>query len=315
MTEITAQDFASVKSMTQGGFFVVTPKSDHLCDFRPMSVIKDGVVSNSESRGALSIHAFALRNGNGHMPDYTSPPARSNPVVLTLLTAAALAGAMLAGASINGGANDSIRELFRGAGFGRTSEIVAEQRRQATALQNIELAVSRARADVAVLNTRVDEAENLYRAAVAAVPGSLVSGSREPGNQALDYLPSGDLPKGSDHELDLGALRSSLDEQAERNRNEFHAVNKRLDWLEKFIYGPEGAVQPAGTARRPGRQFARGWRVLHAANGAAVISGKGGAIDVIPGSKVPDLGRVSAIRQERGRWVVVTDNGMTIRER
>ena len=30
---------------------------------------------------------------------------------------------------------------------------------------------------------------------------------------------------------------------------------------------------------------------------------------------IPDLGRVAAIRQEGGRWVVVMDKGMTIRER
>jgi hypothetical protein len=55
--------------------------------------------------------------------------------------------------------------------------------------------------------------------------------------------------------------------------------------------------------------------VLHAEKGVAVIAGKGGAIDVTPGFMVPDLGRVAAIRQEGGRWVVVTDKGMTIRER
>jgi len=55
--------------------------------------------------------------------------------------------------------------------------------------------------------------------------------------------------------------------------------------------------------------------VLHAENGVAVIAGRGGAIDVTPGFMVPDLGRVAAIRQEGGRWVVVTDRGTTIRER
>jgi hypothetical protein len=242
------------------------------------------------------------------MPENTSPPARSNPVVFTLLMTAALAGAVLAGASLTGVANGSVQDLLRGAGFRRNSEIMAEQRRQALALQRMEREVSRARADVGVLNARVDEAENLYQEAVNAAPAT-TRGGPDPRD------PASGNPQGSDHEFDLGALRASIDEQAERNRNEFRAVNKRLDWLEKLIYGPEGAVQPAGTApRRPSRQFARGWRVLHAENGAAVISGKRGAIDVIPGSKVPDLGRITAIRQERGRWVVVTENGMTIRE-
>jgi hypothetical protein len=240
------------------------------------------------------------------MPDSTSPPARSNPVVFTLLMTAALAGAVLAGASLTGVANGSVHDLLRGAGFGRNGEIMAEQRRQALALQKMAKEVSGARADVAALNARVDEAENLYQEAVNAAPAA-ASDRPDPASG----LPS----RSGDLEFDLAALRSSLDDQAERNRNEFHAVNKRVDWLEKVIYGPEGAVQPAGTApHRPRRQLARGWRVLHAENGAAVISGRRGAVDVTPGSKVPDLGRITAIRQERGRWVVVTENGMTIRE-
>jgi hypothetical protein len=238
------------------------------------------------------------------MPDIISPPARSNPVVFTLLMTAALAGAVLAGASLTGVADGSIQDLLRGAGFGRNGEIMAEQRRQALALQRMEQEVSSARAGVAALNGRVDEAENLYQEAVNAAAG---------GRDLRDPA-SGHAPEGGG-EFDLGALRSSLDAQAEHSRNEFRTVNKRLDWLEKVIYGPEGAVQPAGTApRRLHRQFARGWRVLHAENGAAVISGKRGAVDVTPGSRVPDLGRITAIRQERGRWVVVTENGMTIRE-
>jgi hypothetical protein len=240
------------------------------------------------------------------MPDSTSPPARSNPVVFTLVMTAALAGAVLAGASLTGVANGSMQDLLRGAGFGRNGEIMAEQRRQALALQKMAQEIGSARADVAALNARVDEAESLYQEAVN-VASAAASGRPDPA--------SGPPSQGRDHELDLGALRSSVDAQAEHNRNEFHAVNKRLDWLEKVIYGPEGAVQPAGTSpHRQRRQLAHGWRVLRAENGSAVISGRRGAIDVTPGSTVPDLGRIAAIRQERGRWVVVTENGMTIRE-
>jgi hypothetical protein len=234
------------------------------------------------------------------MPDNTSPRLRNGPFAFRSLAPVALAAADVTGASLSGLASGAVQKLPWTAGSRHDSAIMAEQRRQASALEKIEVAVSRAHADVALLNARADEAENLH-----------LEAAKSP------ISPATNSTTGADREFDLGALRSSLDEQAERNRNELRAVNKRLDWLEKFIYGPEGAVQPAGTApRRPGRQFARGWRVLHAANGAAVISGKGGAIDVTPGSRVPDLGRVASIRQERGgRWVVVTENGMTIRER
>src|SRR5262249_10172671 len=175
---------------------------------------------------------------------------------------------------------------------GHDSELLAEQRRQASALERIEVSVSRARADVALLNMRVDEAEDL---------------SREAANSAVSI----------DHEFDLRALRSSLDEQAEHNRGEWRALNKRLDWLEKLVYGQDAAssVQPAALRRRPGARSGPAWHVLHAERGVAVIAGKGGAIDVTPGFTVPNLGRVAAIRQEGGRWVVTTEKGMTIRER
>jgi hypothetical protein len=244
-------------------------------------------------------------NGYRQMLEDTSPTAKkSNPVLLTLMMTAMLAGAMLTGASLNGTGGVSLPDLLRRTGFGRDTELMAEQHRQALELQKVELALSRARADVAQLNARLDEAENLYQEAVNAVPATPAEGSN-----------SG-APQGSGHDFDLGALRSSFDEHVEHNRNAFRAVNKRLDWMEKLIYGPERAVQPAGTRRALHRQFAQGWRVVQAENGIAVISSKGGVMDVTPGSSVPELGRIAAIRQGRGgRWVVVTENGTTIRER
>jgi hypothetical protein len=219
----------------------------------------------------------------------TSLCRKNNPSILRSLLAVALAVAVVTAASLSGLASGAVQKLPWTAGSSHDSEIIAEQRRQASALEKIELSVSRARADVALLNVRVDEAENLRQQAAAA-PG-------------IDF--------------DLGTLRSSLDEQAERYRNELQAVNKRLDWLEKLVYSTD-ATGPAQLAapghRRSARSGAR-WFVLHAEKGVAVIAGKGGAIDVTPGYVVPNLGRIAAIRQEGGRWVVVTDKGTTIRER
>src|SRR5215470_14807485 len=224
------------------------------------------------------------------MPDNT-PRRRNSPLAFRSLAPVALAAAVVTGASLSGLASGAMQKLPWTAASHPDGEIMAEQRRQASALEEIEIAVSRARADVALLNARVDEAEN---------------SQQEAANSAR-----------IDRQFDLGALRSSLDEQAERNRNELRAVNKRLDWLEKLIYGQDvtGAVQLATPGRRPSARSAPRWRVLHAEKGVAVIAGKGGAIDVTPGFVVPDLGRVAAIRQEGKRWVVVMDKGMTIRER
>ncbi len=226
------------------------------------------------------------------MPDNIAPLPKNDPLAFTFLIAMALAAAVVTGASLSGLASGAVQKLPWTAGPGHDSKIMAEQRRQASALEQIEVAVSRARADVALLNARADEAENLHLEVAKSAPRI-------------------------DREFDLGALRSSLDEQAERNRNELRAVNKRLDWLEKIVYGQDaaGPVQLAAPGRRPNARSGRRWFVLHAEKGVAVIAGKGGAIDVTPGFIVPDLGRVAAIRQEGGRWVVVTDKGMMIRER
>jgi len=230
------------------------------------------------------------------MPDNTSPRLRNGPFAFTSLLAVVFAAAVVTAASLSGLASGAVQKLPWTAGSRHDSEMKAEQRRQASALEKIEIAVSRARADVALLNARVDEAENLQQ---------------EAANSAINSA------TGIDRQFDLGALRSSLDELAERNRNELRAVNKRLDWLEKLIYGQDvtGSVQLAAPGRRPSARSGRRWFVLHAEKGVAVIAGKAGAIDVTPGFMVPDLGRVAAIRQESGRWVVVMDKGMTIRER
>jgi hypothetical protein len=227
------------------------------------------------------------------MPDHTEPRPINDPLAFTFLIAMALAAAVVTGASLSGIASGAMQDLLRTAGFGQDSEIRAEQRRQALALEKIEMSVGLVRADVALLNARADDAEMPRQDAANAVASRI------------------------DNEIDLGALRTSLDEHAERSRNEFSAVNKRIDWLEKLVYSQDatGSVQPATPGRRHGAQPGPGWVVLHAEKGVAVIAGKDGAIDVTPGFVVPDLGRVAAIRQEGGRWVVVMDKGMTIRER
>ena len=231
------------------------------------------------------------------MSDNTSPRLKNDPFAFTSLLAVVLAAAVVIAAALSGLASGVVQKPPWTAGSGHDSEIIAEQRRQVSALEKIELSVSRARADVALLNVRADEAENLHL---------------EAANSAINSA------TGIDRQFDLGALRSSLDEQAERNRNELRAVNKRLDWLEKLVYGQDitGSVQlAAAPGRRPSARSGPRWFVLHAEKGVAVIAGKGGAIDVTPGFMVPDLGRVAAIRQEGRRWVVVMHKGMTIRER
>jgi hypothetical protein len=224
------------------------------------------------------------------MLDNTASLPQNGPLPLKFLIAMVLAAAAVTGAALSG--TGAARGQLQTAGVGQESEIRAEQRRQALALEKIELSVGRMRADIALLNARVEDSENLYLEAANSV-------------------------QSTDGAFDLGALRTSLDEHAERNRDEFNSVSRRIDWLEKLVYSRDatGSTPTAPPRRRQGPRSGPGWFVLHAEKGVAVIAGKGGAIDVTPGFVVPNLGRVAAIRQEGGRWVVVTDKGVTIRER
>jgi hypothetical protein len=133
------------------------------------------------------------------MPDNASPSPTSNPVILTSLITAALAVAVLTGASLSGVVGGAAQDQPRNAGFARTGQVLAEERRQTQVLERIEIAVSRVRADIALLNARMDEARNLDHGAVNAAPVNPASGQ------------SASHPPRSGPEFDFGALRASLD--------------------------------------------------------------------------------------------------------
>lgn len=243
--------------------------------------------------------------------DKVAPPATRDHAAFAFLIAMSLAVAVVTGASLSGAASGAVQDILRSAGFGQDVEIKAEQRRQAMALAKIETSLGQVHSDVARLAARADSV-TLANAEQAARPSKDSSISDRSGPDA-DRLAS----DRSANEFEFAALRTSLDEHDVRNRQELIAVNKRVDWLEALVYSRDatGSVQSAvAPSRRRMAKSASRWFVLHAQDGVAVIAGKNGAIDVTPGFVVPDLGRVSAVEQRDGRWVVVTERG-TIRER
>ena len=168
------------------------------------------------------------------MPNHPVPVPKHDPVAFTFLIAMAVATAVVTGASLSGVASGAVQDMLRTAGFGQDSEIKAEQRRQSLALAKVETSFGLVRGEVAMLNARIADAEKPHQEAAKEAPAS------------------GHV----DTSVDLAALRTSLDEHAERNRNEFSAVNKRIDWLEKLVYSPDAtgsvAAKAAGSARGGG---------------------------------------------------------------
>ena len=47
-------------------------------------------------------------------------------------------------------------------------------------------------------------------------------------------------------------------------------------------------------------------------DGAALIEGRNGIIEVEPGIVAPGIGRIEAIKRQDGRWVVVTARGLIV---
>ncbi|MDH4439530.1 MAG: flagellar protein [Rhizobium sp.] len=68
---------------------------------------------------------------------------------------------------------------------------------------------------------------------------------------------------------------------------------------------PEG-LEPVASQPFPGKI---GFRLLHVANGRALIEDKGGMYLVRVGSILPDNSRVATLEQRDGKWVIVTSTG------
>ncbi|WP_420410616.1 flagellar protein [Hoeflea sp.] len=79
--------------------------------------------------------------------------------------------------------------------------------------------------------------------------------------------------------------------------------------------GPDSAVDAAGSIENGGAQAFPGkprYRLLHVANGRALIEDKSGMYIVRIGSVLPDNSRLARLEQRDGNWVIVTSNGEVI---
>jgi hypothetical protein len=56
----------------------------------------------------------------------------------------------------------------------------------------------------------------------------------------------------------------------------------------------------------------QGWVLRRVYDGAALIEGRDGIIEVETGMVAPGLGRIEGIKRQDGRWVVVTARGLVI---
>jgi hypothetical protein len=72
------------------------------------------------------------------------------------------------------------------------------------------------------------------------------------------------------------------------------------------------AARPTTSDGAPPAAVLRGWRVRDVFDGMALIQGRLGVIEVVPGDILPGLGEIRAVERQQGHWVVVTSRGVII---
>jgi hypothetical protein len=99
------------------------------------------------------------------------------------------------------------------------------------------------------------------------------------------------------------------------NLNErFDRIERRIDAL--AIKETTGSVPAALQSKVAPNAPLAGWSVRDVYRNAALIQGaKLGMMEVSPGDNIPGLGRIQSIRQQDGRWVVITSRGIIAQPR
>jgi hypothetical protein len=83
---------------------------------------------------------------------------------------------------------------------------------------------------------------------------------------------------------------------------------------------PTGSVPPAAGAIEPKPvtkvSVVEGWSLRRVyGSDSALVEGRYGVIEIVPGDLVPGLGRVQEIKRQDGHWVVVTSRGLVVSSR
>src|SRR4029077_17589118 len=71
---------------------------------------------------------------------------------------------------------------------------------------------------------------------------------------------------------------------------------------------PAGAIEPKAAAKT---SVVEGWSLRKVyGSDAALVEGRYGVVEIMPGDLVPGLGRIQEIKRQDGHWVVVTSRGL-----
>jgi septal ring factor EnvC (AmiA/AmiB activator) len=84
---------------------------------------------------------------------------------------------------------------------------------------------------------------------------------------------------------------------------------------------PTGSIPPASAAATDPKATTKnsvveGWLLRRVyGSDSALVEGRYGVVEIVPGELVPGLGRIQEIKRQDGHWVVVTSRGLIVSAR
>jgi hypothetical protein len=103
-------------------------------------------------------------------------------------------------------------------------------------------------------------------------------------------------------------------------------LTKMAETLERRAAAPAASPETTGSIQKPApaavvlgsppaplqHPVVPGWTLRRVYDGAALIEGREGIIEVEPGITIPGLGRIEDIKKQDGRWTVFTSKGIIV---
>jgi len=120
--------------------------------------------------------------------------------------------------------------------------------------------------------------------------------------------------------------RADRERAAERERGERERAAERERGERRVTVltpspEPTGSVPPAPAAAADPKAATKspvveGWSLRRVyGSDAALVEGRYGVVEIVPGDLVPGLGRIQEIKRQDGHWVVVTSRGLIVSSR
>lgn len=92
-------------------------------------------------------------------------------------------------------------------------------------------------------------------------------------------------------------------------------LSEEIATASQAVPAPEftGSVQTSAVrSANASRNVIEGWFIRRAYDGSALLENRSGIIEVSPGQDVPAIGRIQEIKNDGGRWQVITSKGIIV---